>query len=129
MITMTRIQGSSMGFRNFQKPIIQSPRMGDIFDFQIPIEPQFPNFDLPLAAGSPSGGADGGDAPAPAPAPGPEAPVSDFVVPPTYLFPVQEVPVPTPTTPVVVAPTTSALPTWAIVAGAVVAGIVLAKIL
>jgi hypothetical protein len=132
MITMTRIQGSSMGFANFQKPILQSPRMGGIFDFQMPQMPQFPDFNLPLAAGSPSGGADGGGAaPAPAPAPGAAAPAPQDLVPSyyppqqTYVV-TQQPPVPAPTPTAVPEAPVQGVPTWAIVGGSVIVGMGLA---
>lgn len=123
MIMMTRIQGHSMGFSNYQKPILQSPRMGGIFQA---------NLNLPLAAGSLSGGggADGGGAaPAPAPAPGAVAPASPQDVvqnfyPPQQTYVVAQQP-PAPATPEAF----QGLPTWAIVGGALLAGVVLAKLL
>lgn len=141
MITLARIQGPSMGFANFQKPVIQRPhRMG--LDISLPPMPQFPPLDLPLDAGSlapaDGGGADGGDAPAPAPLPGGDAvtlpgeavPPGYYPPQPTYLFPVQEVPTPAAPTPTPTStPAAPAVPTWAIVGGALVAGIVLAKLL
>lgn len=120
-----------MGFSNYQKPILQSPRMGGIFDVQA-------NLNLPLAAGSLSGGggADGGGAaPAPAPAPGAVAPAAlapqDIVqnyYPPQQTYVVAQqppVPAPVPATPEAF----QGLPTWAIVGGALLAGVVLAKLL
>lgn len=124
---MMRIQGFSMGYSGFQKPIVQNPGLRGIFDFQSP------STDFLLAAGSPSGGggADGGGA-APAPAPSPGAPAPDlaptfFVPPPNYLFPVVEQPVP----PLPPAPTpeTAVLPTWAIVGGSMLAGLGIATLL
>lgn len=127
MITMARIQGSSMGYPGFQKPIVQNPGLRGIFDIVNPIEPMFPPLDFPLDAGSPSG--DGGaDAPAPAPSPGAEVPATDFPVfqpQPTFLFPVQE-----PIVPVApVAPVAAALPTWAVVGGSVLAGLAIGALL
>lgn len=120
-----------MGYPGFQKPIVQNPGLRGIFDIVNPIDPMLPPMDFPLDAGSPSGGggADGGDAaPAPAPAPGAEvAPQEFFQPPPTFLFPVQEQPVPLPAAPVVAAP--AAIPTWAMVGGAALAGIALAVLL
>lgn len=146
MITMARIQGSSMGFPSFQKPILQTPRLGGIFDFlDIPPEPKLPPFDFspspvpPFDAGFPvGGGADGGGAPAPAPPAGPEAPAPGFEpMPPgfypqqpRYLYPVQEVPAPTPTPAAASAGAQPAgIPTWAIVGGSVIAGVAIAALL
>lgn len=108
MITMTRIQGHSMGFANHQKPILQSPRMGAIFG-------------LSLAAGSPSvgvGADGGGTSPAPAPAPG----AAGFQSQPSQLFPVQQIPVPVPQA-------LTGMPTWAIVGIAILGGVILIKLL
>jgi hypothetical protein len=138
MLTMTRIQGFSMGYSGFQKPVVQNPGLRGFFDLPMP---QLPNFDLPLAAGSPpgGGGADGGGAaPAPAPAPGAAAPApapapqnlapTFFVPPPNYLFPVQEQPVP-PLPPQPTPAPTQAIPTWAIVGGSLLAGLGIAALL
>lgn len=104
-MNMTRIQGPSMGFANFERPILQTPAYQG----------------LPIAAGSRApvygGGADGGDAPAPAPLP------EDVVM--------GQAAAPTPPSPAapVVSSALPSTPTWTTVGLALVAGIVLAKIL
>lgn len=104
MITMARIQGPSMGFTNFEKPIIQ---MG-----------QASYSTGPIGAGiSPGPGFNG---------PADQNPnFPAFQTPnPNYAFPVQEVPVPVP-----VPVPTPAIPTWGIVAGSVAAGALLTYLL
>lgn len=99
MISMARIQGSSMGYQGFQKPIIQMGQ--DSFS---------------------SGPVGAGVTP-------PAAPMADlnFLNPnyayPNYAFPVQEVPVPAPT------PAVTALPTWGIIGIAAIGGAIVASLL
>lgn len=105
MITMARIQGSSLGYQNFQKPIIQMGQDGFSAG--------------PIGAGM-------------TPGPGFNGPADfnnqnfqnpAFQMPnPNYAFPVQEIPVPvhTPTTEPM-----AGIPTWGIVAGSLAAGALL----
>lgn len=141
MITMARIQGPSMGFANFQKPILQTPGLRGIFDFDMPPMPKFPPFEFPLDAGSGlpgDGGADGGAPPAPVPPPGGEAAVPlpgeyPGYYPqqqPTYLFQVQDVPTaPAAAVPAAAAAPTPGIPTWAIIGGSVLAGVAITALL
>lgn len=105
MITMARIQGSSVGYAGFQKPVIQLGQEGSFssgpigagvnpgpgFNGPADLNPNFPAFQTPN---------------------------------PNYAFPVQEVPVPVP-----VPAATSTIPTWGIVAGSVAAGALLTYLL
>lgn len=104
MITMARIQGSSMGYQNFQKPVLQLGQEGSFSAG-------------PIGAGV-------------TPGPGFNGPadmnqnLQAFQTPnPYYAFPVQEVPVPA------AAPAPTAIPTWALVAGSITAGAILTYLL